>query len=283
MTRAVRTTDSTRPFPGGVLNLASAAALSARDRLLIFSCIFLITALGWVYLIHLDHQMSSAMEHDRMMAAMGMTMRMAWTGADFFFTFAMWAVMMVGMMAPSATPMLLLFAGTRAGRGERGFSFTLLAFTLGYLVVWAAFSACATLAQWGLHQAALLSGAMSISSPALGGAILLAAGVYQITPWKGACLAHCRSPLGFLMTNWRDGMIGAFQMGVTHGTYCLGCCWALMCVLFAVGVMNLVWVAALAVLVLMEKVVPVGAVIARLAGAALLGFGLAFILGIVHL
>lgn len=266
-----------------MLSSESAAALWGRDRILIFTCVCLITALGWVYLIYLDRQMSAAMEHDRMMAAMGMTMQMAWTAADFLFTFAMWAVMMVGMMAPSATPMLLLFAGTRAGRGERGFSLTLLAFALGYLIVWAAFSACASFGQWGLHRAVLLSGAMSISSPALGGSILIAAGAYQLTPWKRACLAHCRSPLGFLMTNWRDGMIGAFQMGVTHGTYCLGCCWALMCVLFAVGVMNLLWVAALAILVLVEKVGPVGAVIARLAGAALLGLGLAFIIGIVRL
>lgn len=209
-----------------------------------------------------------------------MTMRMPWTTPDFFFTFAMWAVMMVGMMAPSATPMLLMFAGTRSGRGQRGFSLELLLFGCGYLAVWCAFSACATVAQWQLHRAALMSLAMAASSRTLGGAILMAAGAYQFTPFKGACLAHCRSPLGFLLSNWRGGKSGAFQMGLRHGAYCLGCCWALMCVLFAVGIMNLLWVAALAGFVLFEKIGPAGAFIARAAGVGLVAFGLLSILGI---
>ena len=140
-----------------------------------------------------------------MMAAMGMTMDMPWSAADVFFTFAMWAVMMVGMMAPSASPMLLLFAAARAGRGEHGVSLATLTFGLGYIVVWAGFSVGAAVAQWGLHQGAMLSAAMASSSGRLTGAILIAAGAYQLTPWKSRCLTHCRSPLGFLMTNWRDG------------------------------------------------------------------------------
>ena len=171
---------------------------------------------------------------------MGMTMDEPWTAAKAFLTFAMWVVMMVGMMAGAVTPMLLLFSGAQAGRGKPGTSLEVLVFGLGYFTVWTGFSACATLAQWALHHAALLSPAMKTSSPRLAGVILLAAGVYQLTPWKGQCLKHCRSPLGFLMTNWRDGKLGAIQMGVGHGVYCLGCCWALMCVLFVVGVMNLV-------------------------------------------
>ena len=210
-----------------------------------------------------------------MMAAMGMAM--PWTVTDAFFTFAMWAVMMVGMMAPSASPMLLLFAGTRAGRANRGVSLTTLAFGLGYIAVWAAFSAAATLAQYGLHEAAMLSPAMASSSARLSGAILVAAGLYQLTPWKGKCLTHCRSPLGFLMTNWRDGARGAFTMGLRHGLYCLGCCWALMCVLFVVGVMNLVWIAALTIFVLVEKIGPAGAIVARLSGAAMIVLGIAAI------
>ena len=212
-----------------------------------------------------------------MMAEMGMTMGMPWTAADVFFTFVMWAVMMVGMMAGTAAPVLLLFAAARAGRGERGARLAVLMFGLGYLTVWVGFSACAALAQWALHQTAMLSPAMTASSPYLGGAILIGAGAYQLTPWKGACLTQCRSPLGFLMTNWRDGELGALQMGARHGAYCLGCCWALMCVLFVVGVMNLVWVATLTGFVLLEKIGPAGTIVARAAGAVMVLAGILLI------
>lgn len=212
-----------------------------------------------------------------MMAEMGMTMDMSWDAADVFYAFAMWAVMMVGMMAGPAAPVLLLFAAARAKRGERGARLAVLMFGLGYVTVWVGFSACAALAQWALHETAMLSPAMAASSPYLGGAILIGAGAYQLTPWKGACLTQCRSPLGFLMTNWRDGQLGALQMGARHGAYCLGCCWALMCVLFVVGVMNLVWVAALTVFVLLEKVGPAGAIVARVAGAAMVLAGILLI------
>jgi predicted metal-binding membrane protein len=194
-----------------------------------------------------------------------------------FFTFAMWAVMMVGMMAGSAAPVLLLFAATRAGRQQRGVPLAVLMFGLGYAAAWTGFSACAAIAQWALQRAAMLSPAMAASSPYLGGAILIVAGAYQLTPWKGACLTQCRSPLGFLMTNWRSGALGALQMGTRHGAYCLGCCWALMCVLFVVGVMNLVWVAALTGLVLLEKIGPAGAMVARVAGAVMMLAGISLI------
>ena len=212
-----------------------------------------------------------------MMAQMGMTRDMSWTAADVFFTFAMWAVMMVGMMAGTAAPVLLLFAAARAGRGDRGMRLAVLMFGLGYMTVWVGFSACAALAQWALHQAALLSPSMAASSPYLASAILIVAGAYQLTPWKGACLTHCRSPLGFLMTNWHDGRLGALQMGARHGAYCLGCCWGLMCVLFVVGVMNLVWVATLTGFVLLEKIGPAGTVVARVAGAAMVIAGILLI------
>jgi len=146
-------------------------------------------------------------------------------------------------------------------------------FGLGYLAVWAGFSACAAIAQEALHRAALLSPGMAASSPRTAGAIWIAAGVYQLTPYKGACLTWCRSPLGFLMSSWRDGALGAFRMGLRHGLHCLGCCWALMCVLFAVGVMNLLWVAALTALVLLEKVGPFGAMAARVTGVIMIAVG----------
>jgi predicted metal-binding membrane protein len=257
-----------------VLSASPVAAAPGRDRLLVWGCIVLVTALAWAYLVHLDRQMSSSMAHGRMMAEMGMTMDMPRTTADVFFTFAMWVVMMVGMMAGAAAPMLLLFAGAQAGRGSRRTPMALPLFGFGYLTVWIGFSACAALAQEALHRAAMLSPAMAASSPRLSGAILIAAGAYQLTPFKGACLTQCRSPLGFLMTSWRDGAFGAFRMGHAHGTYCLGCCWALMGVLFAVGVMNLLWVAALTVLVLMEKAGPWGHTVARAAGAAIIVLGI---------
>jgi len=234
----------------------------------------LLIALAWTYLVHLDHQMSAGMEHDRMMADMGMTMDMPWSAADVLFTFAMWAVMMVGMMTASAAPVILLFAAMQAGRGAPRVPLVVIAFGAGYLLVWTAFSAGAALAQWALHQAAMLSPAMTTSSASLGGAILIAAGVYQLTPFKRACLTHCRGPLGFLMSRWRSGTAGALRMGIEHGTYCLGCCWALMCVLFVVGVMNLVWVAAMTIFVLVEKIVPMGAFVARVAGVAMIAAGM---------
>jgi predicted metal-binding membrane protein len=242
--------------------------LSRRDRIVISSCLVLLTALAWAYLIHLDRDMSAAMEHDRMMAEMGMTMDMPWTMADVVLAFAMWDVMMVGMMTPSAAPVVLLFAAMRRGSGR--LPAVVFAFGAGYLLVWVLFSAVAALAQWALHQAALLSPMMTTSSARLGAAILIAAGVYQLTPFKGTCLTHCRSPLGFLMSHWREGTAGALRMGIAHGTYCLGCCWALMCVLFVVGVMNLLWVAAMAVFVLVEKVGPAGTLVARVAGVAMI-------------
>src|SRR5262245_5360499 len=189
-----------------------------------------------MYLLRLDRQMSAAMESDRMMADMGMTMAVPWTAADVFFTFTMWSVMMVGMMAASAAPVIVLFAAMHRARAARRWPLVVFAFGAGYLLVWSGFSAGAALAQWALHAAAMLSPMMKTSSSRLGGAILIAAGVYQLTPFKGACLTHCRSPLGFLMSHWRDGSGGALRMGIGHGAYCLGCCWALMCILFAVDI-----------------------------------------------
>ena|SRR5437588_3224931 len=221
--------------------------------------------------------MASSMASDALMAQMGMTTETRWTAADVFFTFAMWAVMMVGMMSGAAAPVLFLFAAARAKHGEQGVVLAVLAFGFGYATVWVGFSACAALAQWALHRTAMLSPAMAASSPHVAGAILIAAGAYQLTPWKGACLTQCRSPLGFLMTSWRDGPLGPLKMGIRHGAYCLGCCWALMCVLFVVGVMSLLWVAALTGFVLLEKIGPAGAAIARVAGAAMMIAGILMI------
>lgn len=212
------------------------------------------------------------MEYERAMSDMGMAMDVRWGVRDVLYAFVMWSVMMIGMMTPSAAPVVMLFAGMQRGTAAQRAA-RIAVFASAYLAVWITFSAVAALAQWRLHEAAMLSMAMTTANARLGGAILIAAGIYQLTPFKGACLTHCRTPLGFLMSHWRDGVAGAMRMGVTHGAYCLGCCWALMGVLFVVGVMNLVWVAAIAMFVLLEKVGPAGAVVARAAGVAMIVAG----------
>lgn len=264
-----------------MLSSPGVAALSRRDRVVIAACLTIVTALAWAYLIHLDRAMSLEMAAwcltpDSVSASMGLPL----TAVDVWFTFAMWAVMMVGMMAPAATPVVMLFAAARAGGSGRSVPAAALFFALGYVAVWTVFSAVAALAQSGLHLAAQLSMTMAASSPRLAGAILVAAGAYQLTPWKSRCLTHCRSPLGFLMTNWREGNRGAWQMGFRHGVYCLGCCWALMCVLFAVGIMNLFWVAGLTVFVLIEKTGRAGRWVTRVAGAVFAALGIRAIAGV---
>ena len=261
---------SARAEPG---NVAPARA-PRRDRVLIAGCLLLITALAWAYLVHLDHRMAASANSATAMAQMGMTLDAPWGAWDVFLTTVMWAVMMVGMMSPSAAPVLLLFAEMQRRRPERSAPLAVPLFGVGYITLWLGFSVCAALAQWALHEGALLSSTLAAASPRVGGGILIAAGVYQLTPAKGTCLNHCQSPVGFLMTNWRDGARGAFQMGLRHGRFCLGCCWALMCVLFTVGVMNLVWVAALTAFILLEKSGRLGTHVARVGGVVMIVAGI---------
>ncbi len=257
------------------------ARLMARERAPVWVGIAGVTLAAWAYLVHLHRGMTGAGLPDGMGAMAGMAPRLVpWTAADFLATVAMWMGMMVGMMLPAAAPVILLFAAVNRQRRQQGRPAVATgAFLLAYLLVWGGFSVVAALAQWGLHDAALLSPAMAASSPVLGGALLVAAGVYQLTPLKAACLAHCRSPLGFLMTQWREGTRGAFRMGGRHGAYCLGCCWVLMGLLFVTGVMNLVWVAAVTAFVLVEKVAPGGVLIGRVASIGLIGAGLVMLGG----
>lgn len=181
----------------------------------------------------------------------------SWGPRDFLSTLAMWWVMMAAMMVPSAAPMVLMFAAVYRKRRESDSPYVPTGvFLLGYLIVWSAFSGLATLAQWGLHTAALLSPAMMFASPMIAAAFLVAAGVFQWTPLKDACLTQCSSPLSFIMTQWREGTAGAVSMGLRHGLFCVGCCGLLMALLFVTGVMNLVWVGLLAAFVLVEKVLP---------------------------
>jgi predicted metal-binding membrane protein len=240
-----------------------------RDRSLVLAGLALIAVLGWAYLVYLARAMAPmAMSPASMPMDMAMPRVQGWGAGDLLLTFLMWAVMMAAMMVPSVSPMVLVFTGMLRKRAARWPVLAAAAFVGGYLVIWTAFSALATLGQWGLHSAALLSPMMRSTSPLLGGALLLAAGIFQWTPLKNACLTHCRTPMGFLLSEWRDGARGAFRMGLSHGVYCVGCCWVLMVLLFAAGVMNLFWVAVIAAFVLLEKIVP-GPWLRRAAGVLL--------------
>lgn len=219
----------------------------------------------------MDTGMESVMD---MGSGAGRVAMRPWGVADFALTFVMWAVMMTAMMVPTAAPMILLFANVQRKRKEslRPFVPTGV-FLLAYLVVWYGFAAIASVAQLGLHTAALLSPQLASTSPFLGGILLIAAGVFQWTPLKSVCLSHCRGPLAFLMSEWREGKAGAFLMGGRHGLFCLGCCWVLMTLLFVLGVMNLLWIAALAGFVLIEKLAPAGQWVGRITGILLVGWG----------
>ena len=222
-------------------------------------------ALAWFYLFYTARPMPGMN-----MSAMQMPGFYAWGLATVILLFLMWAVMMVAMMLPSAVPMIQGFLSVNERRRSSSRPFVPVGiFVLGYIVAWTAFSAAATLAQWGLHKAALISPMMVATSPIVSGGLLLVAGVFQWTPLKRACLTNCRSPLSFLMSEWHEGSAGAFMMGLRHGAYCVGCCWALMALLFVVGVMNLLWIAIIAIFVMAEKVLPGGQLIGRIAGIAL--------------
>ena len=219
---------------------------------------------GWIFLFWAVVDMSNPLSQ------LMMPMSPHWTIANVTAVFVMWALMMMAMMLPSATPMLLTFANLNRRKGDITPTW---AFAAGYLALWTGFSAFATVAQWGLQRADLISPMIVSTSPAMTASLLIAAGVFQFTPLKRRCLRHCRTPMGFLITDWRDGLSGAWTMGLRHGVYCLGCCWALMCLLFVIGVMNLAWVGALTLAVLAEKALPGGERIGNLLGIALIAVG----------
>lgn len=251
-------------------------AVFKRERVVVAAGLILITLLAWGYTIYLAYNMGGM---GGGLGTMGREMAMlpmmrSWTLWDFLLVFVMWSVMMVAMMVPSAAPMVLMFAAVYRKRREQGGPFVSTGvFLCGYLVVWSAFSLTAVLAQYALQQAALVSPMMETTAPWLGAALLGAAGAFQFMPLKEACLAKCRTPMGFIMTEWREGGRGAFIMGLRHGAYCTGCCWALMALLFVGGVMNLLWVAFLALFVMVEKVVPAGGLLGKAGGIVMIAWG----------
>jgi predicted metal-binding membrane protein len=236
------------------------------DRLIVAIGLAAAVALAWAYL-------ATGAGIDMSMAGMKME-PMPWSAFDVALMFAMWWVMMIAMMVPSATPMVLLFTAIkRKQQASVSPATEAWVFLGGYLLIWAGFSVVATFAQWGLERAGLLSMGAASTNARFGGIILLAAGLYQFTPIKSACLRFCQSPVLFLSRHWRPGAAGVLRMGLRHGAYCLGCCWFLMLLLFVAGVMNLVWVAGITLYVACEKLLPLDQRLSHAAGAVLIVAG----------
>jgi predicted metal-binding membrane protein len=278
------------------MNDTALEAVLRRDRAVVTAALVIIAMLAWAYVLWLAADMvmpgspapdsaggdMGGMDMSNIdMGGMDMGAIVApgfrtWALADFAFIFTMWAVMMVGMMTPSVAPMLLLYAGV--GRKARADGRPIAStgwFFAGYLAVWVVLSIVATGAQWLLARLALLDPSMATDSAILGGLVLIAAGLYQWTPMKGVCLRQCQAPIAFLASHggFRSAPLGALRLGIDHGAYCLGCCWALMALLFVGGVMNLLWIAGIAILVLLEKTVPTGQLIPRVSGALMAAIG----------
>jgi predicted metal-binding membrane protein len=242
--------------------------LLPREKLIIFSGLTVITISAWAYMIHMAmNMMGTGIDMTR-------PCLMDWGMGDIIHLFLMWTIMMAAMMLPAATPMILIFATINGQRSRRASPLVpTWLFVLGYLAVWTAYSGLATLAQWGLHLSALLTHHMVITSPLLGGLLLLAAGIFQWTPFRDACMSKCRSPLGFLMTEWREGPSGALIMGLKAGLFCVGCCWLFMVLSFVLGVMNMLWMGALTAFMLLEKILD-NKWLSRTAGLTLAAWGL---------
>jgi predicted metal-binding membrane protein len=237
-----------------------------RGRSLILVGLAGITAVAWIYVVVEAQRMTAGSM--TMHAVAGMR---PWTPGEFGLRLVMWALMMVAMMVPTAAPITLVYAAVARKAASQDSpvapTFVLVA---GYVSIWVLFSVAATFAQMGLDRVAILSPMMVSRSPLFGSAVLIAAGVYQFTPLKHSCLKHCRAPAHFISQHWRSGAAGAFRMGVRLGAYCVGCCWVLMLLLFVGGVMNLVWIAAIAIFVLVEKVVPHATTGGRIVGATMI-------------
>lgn len=271
-----------------------------RDRQVVLLALGVVILISWGWVLAGAGMGTSALEMTRMtllpaglgegepmattsepgagMAAMAMQPA-AWGSGYALLMFFMWWIMMVAMMLPGAAPMILLYAMVARKRVKENPHLRTVVFALSYLLVWAGFSMVATTAQWGLERSGLVSSMMASTSAVLGGTILIAAGLWQLTPIKQACLRHCRSPIFFIAHHWRPGVGGAFRMGLEHGAYCTGCCWFLMALLFVGGVMNLLWIGGLALFVLLEKVVPAGHAVARASGVLLVLAGSALAAG----
>jgi predicted metal-binding membrane protein len=231
--------------------------------------LLLIALLCWMWIVPMARDMYGPMN-----GPSAWMMTTVWDVPHLLMLWAMWAVMMAAMMLPSAAPLLMLYQGALRRRSpSTAMALPLYAMAGGYLLVWVGFSVGAVVLQRLLTQTLLLTPMMQMSGRSAIGATMLIAGLYQLTPWKRACLSRCRSPLAFVMERWRNGLAGALTMGLEHGAWCLGCCWALMLLLFAGGVMNLTIIVGLTAMVLIEKLTPLGVQTGRAMGSALIAGG----------
>ncbi len=257
----------------------SADANPSHDRIVVAALLVLIAALAWAFTVHqaiLMDEMEAAMWRDMNMSMNGM--EPSWTPLDALLLLVMWSAMMTAMMVPGASPMITAFATINRRRRERSAPHVPTAvFLLGYLIAWTGFSILATALQWLLQMTGLLTTMMQSASYAWSAALFLIAGLYQFSPLKERCLTYCRSPDGFILSEWRDGELGAIIMGLRHGLFCMGCCAGLMLLLFAVAVMDLRWVAALTALVTAEKLLPRPGFWRIAIGVGLLAAGLSYI------
>lgn len=287
----------------GIKETALERALN-RDRVIVGAALVLVLLICWIYVLMGAGMDMSAFTMSSVdmalgrikpgqmavgdeMGAMSNTMSrmatpVAWNVGYAVLMFFMWWIMMIAMMLPSAAPMVLLHAKIARSSSARAnmpaAPWSTASFTLGYLLCWAAFSMVAVALQRAFESFGLLSPMMLNSTNTLfAGGILVLAGLYQMTPLKKACLEHCRSPIAFLSQNWRDGSGGALVLGLQHGVYCLGCCWGLMAILFFGGIMNLYWIIGLALIVFLEKLLPVGPRLGQITGALLLAWGATFL------
>jgi predicted metal-binding membrane protein len=261
---------------------ASVEVLLKHDRQVVAAALVLVIALSWGYTLAGAGMGFSAWEMTAMYSADGPAMDMGWRWSLGYaaLMFAMWWLMMVAMMLPSAAPVILLAAAlNRRSTPDRAPFGATACFVTGYLLVWAAFSVAAVTGQWGLQEAGLLSSMMRLHAEQAAGGLLLAAALWQLTPFKQACLRECRSPVRLLTQRRRSGNTGAIAIGLEHGAYCLGCCWVLMALLFVGGAMNLYWISGLALFVLVEKTLSAGPRIGRVAAARAAVWGLALIAG----
>jgi predicted metal-binding membrane protein len=263
-----------------ILSMAETTSPAERPRTMLESALpdagtplvvvlVLVPLVSWIWIAVMARDM-----YGPMTGASAWMMTPRWDASHLLLLWAMWAVMMAGMMIPSVSPMLLTYGVVARRSAQPTAARQIYALAAGYLLVWAVFSVGATALQRALAALLLVSPMMEVSSPRVGATFLLVAGAYQLAPIKGSCLRMCQSPLGFLMSRWRAGATGAFRMGLEHGTYCVGCCWGLMLLLFVGGVMNLIVIAALTVFVAFEKLTPFGLRGAQVSGVLLMAGGL---------
>lgn len=248
-----------------------------RDRLIVIVGLVAVVALSWFYILSGAGMNMTIFE---MMSinddAPALLMQPAvWTSSYAFFMFFMWWVMMIAMMIPSASPMILLFAAINRKHRTEGNPFVSTGvFAFAYIIAWGGFSLLATALQWGLEQVGLMSALMVATNGLFSGLVIIAAGVYQLSPQKHAFLSQCSTPIQFIAHHWEKGTTGALRMGFKHGLYCLGCCWTVMALLFVGGVMNLFWIVGLAIYVLLEKTIPEGHRLGSIGGIGLIGWGI---------